>query len=410
MFKQRCVLVLAVAVAAALFTVKCHCWKYARHVINAGEKNVIPDHYIVLFKPGTKPDQVSALETTVEQQQKGQILVRYTSGVLGFAAALEPEALKNVLANRHVLWVEADQKMSSSSVTEPASSTGLDRIDQRLLPLNSTFQYTDTGEGVDVYVLDNGIRTSHQEFEDRAIHDFTASGLEGTEDCADHGTHVAGTVGGKTYGVAKKVRLHSVRVMDCKGQGELSNVIAGVEWITENRIKSRPAVANMSISGETGMPSLDTKVHESINSGVTYVVTAHNRGRDACNYSPARIVGAITVGAVNPKTDVLWVMSNHGACVDVYAPGVAVLSAGVANDTDTAVKAGTSMATAYVAGVAALVLQRNPNATPHEVWNKIHENNNVFAVTPDWNGITNRQDLNTPTAAVPNELLQMPPQ
>jgi subtilisin family serine protease len=220
------------------------------------------------------------------------------------------------------------------------------------------------------------------------------------DDCSGHGTHIAGTVGGKQYGVAGKVRLHSVRVMDCLGKGTQSGAIAGVEWVTAHSL--RPAVANMSISADRGLPSLDDAVTASILSGVTYVVAAHNQARDACQYSPARVALAITAGAVNPLSDMRHVTSNYGSCVDLFAPGTAILSAGIADDTATAFSVGTSMAAAHVAGVAALYLQLDPHATPAEVWEKIHSNDNV-STTPNWRGILN------PGPFSPNELLHWGP-
>lgn len=384
-------------------------------LINAKTSSAIPDQYIVIFERGTKEDQVEALEDAVDRLD-GKVLLRYRTAVLGFAAHLGPKALKLVLANPDVQWVEADQRMRTSSVTEPviagaclnaALPTGIDRIDRRLLPLDGTAQFTETGEGVHVYLLDSGIRTAHPEFGDRASGDFSAiTDDHGQDDCSGHGTHVAGTLGGTNYGVAKRVRLHSVRVMDCKGEGAESGVILGVEWITARRQrpaeKHRPAVAIMSISGENGLPGLDKAVTRSIESGVTYVVAAHNRARDACHYSPARIAGAITVGAVNALSDMRYVTSNHGSCVDLFAPGTAILSAGIANDTPKSCLSGTSMAAAHVAGVAALYLQLDPHATPSEVWEKIHQNNNV-STTPNWPGILNRG------ACSPNELLHWGP-
>jgi hypothetical protein len=384
-------------------------------VINADAPNKILDQYIVLLRPGTTSGQAKRLEDRVIKMG-GTILNSYRTGVRGFAAHLEKDALEMVRASGLVLWVEADQKMSSSSV-EPASYTGIDRIDQRILPLDSIFQYTETGAGVHVFVLDTGIRITHRELVGRASSDFSEGGdSDAGTNCSGHGTHVAGTVGGTTYGIARKAWLHSVQVMDCTGQGNLSNVIAGVTWITkktENH-KFRPAVANMSISAETMVPSLDLKIQESIGSGVTYVVAAHNRARDACHYSPARIPDAITVGAVNPKTDVRWVMSNDGPCVDLFAPGVAIMSAGIDDDKATAFRAGTSMATAYVSGVAALALELDPYANPYDVWNRIHDNDNV-STTPgwrgiiDWQGLIDEQGMVIPGVGSPNELLHWGP-
>jgi subtilisin family serine protease len=374
-------------------------------LVNADTRSVIRDQYIVLYKPGTRPREANLLESNVKRLG-GKILFQYRTVFFGFAARLEPDVLEVVRASPHVQWVEADQRMRSSSVEEPVTAgtghdaalpTGLDRIGQRLLPLDGTFQVTETGQGVHVYLLDSGVREDHTEFGDRASVDLSVvSDSDEPGDCAGHGTHVAGTVGGKHYGVARKVRLHSVRVMDCNGEGPMSAVIRGVEWITQNR--RSPAVAVMSISGETTLLALDAAVTTSIQSGVTYVVAAHNRARDACHYSPARIPEAITVGAANPLSDMRYVTSNHGPCLDLFAPGTAILSAGISCDSASARLSGTSMAAAHVAGVAALYLQLNQYATPDEVWYGIHSNNNV-ATTPGWPGILN------PGRYSPNELL-----
>lgn len=378
-------------------------------LINAGTRNVIGGQYIVLFKRGTRVEDAEALEKEVNER-RGKIFFLYRAAVLGFAAHLKPDVLKMVRANPHVLWVEADQIMRASTETKPSPDMGIDRIDQRLRPLDRTFQYTETGAGVHAYLLDTAILTTHPEFGNRASSDFTAIS-DGIGDCAAHGTHVAGILGGNTYGVASKARLHSVRVIGCdergRPYGEESGAIAGVDWVTAQ--PDRPAVANMSISGEGVLPSLDAAVTASINLGITYVVAAHNRARDACNYSPARVTAAITVGAVNTKTDdKKRVDSNYGPCVDLFAPGGAIPSADSEDVAATASKSGTSMAAAHVAGVAAFYLQRNPLATPSDVWNQIHSNNNV-ATTPNWPGILDETNNSDPISGSPNELLHWGP-
>jgi len=243
----------------------------------------------------------------------------------------------------------------TANVTQSPATWGLDRIDQRNLPLNNSYTYNFTGAGVHAYIIDTGIRVSHQQFAGRTGNGFTSiNDGQGTNDCNGHGTHVSGTVGGTTYGVAKGVTLHPVRVLSCSGSGSNSGVIAGVDWVTNNH--ASPAVANMSLGG--GISSaLDTAVNNSINSGVTYAIAAGNSNANACNFSPARVANALTVGSTT-NTDARSSFSNFGTCVDIFAPGSSITSSWNTSDTATNTISGTSMATPHVAGVAALYLQQ----------------------------------------------------
>ncbi|NBQ69759.1 MAG: S8 family peptidase [Nitrosomonadaceae bacterium] len=244
----------------------------------------------------------------------------------------------------------------STSQQESPPSWGLDRIDQTSLPLDGIFNYSNDGSGVTAYIIDTGILTTHSEFQARASigYDAVGDGKNGV-DCNGHGTHVAGTVGGINYGVAKDVNLVAVRVLNCSGSGTISGVISGVDWVTKN--KKNLSVANMSLGGGGGASTaLDTAVSNSIKSGITYAIAAGNSSQNACNFSPARVAAAITVGATDAKdTRPKW--SNYGKCLDLFAPGVSITSSWIGSDTATKTISGTSMATPHVTGVVALILQ-----------------------------------------------------
>jgi subtilisin family serine protease len=248
------------------------------------------------------------------------------------------------------LNVEADQEMSINE-TQTGATWGLDRIDQSSRPLSSTYSYTSTGAGVDAYVIDTGILGTHTEFTGRMKNGYSAIGKStNTTDCNGHGTHVAGTVGGTSYGVAKKVSLIPVRVLNCQGSGTNSGVIAGINWAIKNHTTNK-AVANMSLGGGVSS-TLDAAINNLINDGVTVVVAAGNSAAIACNYSPARVPNAITVAA-STDTDTLAYFSNFGTCVDIIVPGFDITSSVIGSNTATAVFSGTSMASPHVAGAVA---------------------------------------------------------
>ena len=327
-----------------------------------GAGEVVPDEYIVVFRDSVRDVPARAKELVAAQG--GTLRFTYSSAIRGFSAHLPPTAVDALARNPRVASVEADQVVRASDVQSPVPSWGLDRIDQRAATLDYSYTYPNAGAGVRVYILDSGIRATHADFGGRAVGAFTAiNDGNGTADCTGHGTHTAGTVGGRTYGVAKAVTLYAVRVLGCDGSGTSSGVIAGVDWVTKNRVL--PAVANMSLGGSTSS-TLAQAVQNSIAAGVVYAVAAGNSSIDACTIVPANVAAAITVGASNEYGSAES-YSNYGKCVDLYAPGRSIISTWYTSDSAYAGMSGTSMASPHAAGAAALYLGANPTASPAEV-------------------------------------------
>jgi subtilisin family serine protease len=314
----------------------------------------------------------------------GKLKHVYQHAINGFAAEMSEEDAERLSEDFRVKFVEEDAVMTADA-TQNNPPWGLDRIDQRNRPLSGTYTYNFTGSGVRVYVIDTGIRTTHTQFAGRASNVFDAFGGNGA-DCNGHGTHVAGTVGGSTYGVAKSALLRGVRVLDCNGSGSTSGVISGVDWVRINHIN--PAIANMSLGGGVST-ALDTAVNNLSNSGVTIAVAAGNSNANACNFSPARAANAITVGSTT-TTDGRSSFSNFGTCLDLFAPGSGILSAWFSSDTATATLSGTSMASPHVAGVAALYKQANPSASSTTIRNAIVNNATTNVITNVGTGSPNR--------------------
>jgi subtilisin family serine protease len=341
----------------------------------------IPDQYIVVLEDFV--DDVPGAAQMLGRMHGGDVGFIWEAALHGFSIRVNEHAANGLAHDPWVKYVEEDGVMTADT-TQSNPTWGLDRIDERSLPLSGSYTYTGTGSGVRVYVIDTGIRTSHTQFGGRALAVFDAFGGNG-QDCNGHGTHVAGTIGGSTYGVAKNALLRAVRVLDCNGSGSTSGVISGVNWVTTNHIS--PSAANMSLGGGASS-SLDTAVTNSINSGVTYAVAAGNSNTDACTQSPARAGSAITVGSTT-SSDARSSFSNFGTCVDIFAPGSSITSAWASCDTCTNTISGTSMATPHVAGVAAVYISRF-GGSPSTVRNALVNNATTGVITNVGSGSPNR--------------------
>jgi serine protease len=324
--------------------------------------DVIPGRFIVTVRDG-----VAAARVASDHGVAPDFL--YAHALNGFAGEIADGARNGLMSDSRVLRLEPDRVVRTFGVQQNAT-WGLDRTDQRQLPLDGLYHYGQTGAGVNAYIIDTGIRLDHVDFTGRLIGGFDAITSGGNaNDCNGHGTHVAGTTGGTTWGIAKGVKLSPIRVLDCQGSGSVSGVVAGVDWVTANHRK--PAVANMSLGGGAST-ALDDAVRASIAAGVTYAVAAGNgdfigRQQPACNYSPARVREALTVGATT-SSDAKTSWSNYGECVDLFAPGASITSAWHTSSTATNTISGTSMASPHVAGVAALYLETNPGASAATVF------------------------------------------
>ncbi len=349
----------------------------------------IPGQYIVvlatpeLSEQSSQDFELSVSRVATDLGVQATTPLRVINGFL--AENVSGAALRQLQNDTRVAYVEQDQIMTANA-TQYNPTWGLDRIDERSLPLDGVYRYNTTAPSVTAYIIDTGIRSSHDEFGERVVGGVTAiEDGRGSSDCNGHGTHVAGTVGGSTYGVAKGVKLFAIRVLDCAGSGSNSGVIAGVDYVTYYHKK--PAVANMSLGGGASR-ALDEAVGKSIRAGVTYAVAAGNENQNACSTSPARVGSALTVGATT-KSDSRASFSNYGSCVDLFAPGASITSAWFTTDSSTNTISGTSMAAPHVAGAAALYLQRYPGAIPSTVAYRIKRNATGGALS-DTKGSPNR--------------------
>jgi subtilisin family serine protease len=362
-------------------------------VLHENSPSGIDNSYVVVLKPSAGLRAASPKGTKLAAKYGATVAKAYRSAMNGYAVNVSAAGARSFAADPAVAFVEKNQRVTLDA-TQVNPPWGLDRIDQAALPLSRTYTYPNTaGAAATVYVIDTGVRITHQQITGRAVYGYDA--IDGDAIAPDgngHGTHVATTIAGTTYGVAKASRIVAVRVLGNDGSGTISGVIAGVDWVTSHRV--RPAVANMSLGGGAST-ALDTAVSNSIASGVTYTVAAGNANENAANTSPARVGAAITVGATT-SSDYRASYSNYGPVLDLFAPGSSILAGWYTSDTATATLSGTSMAAPHVAGAAAIYLTSHPAAGPAEVQNAL--------VTGATNGV-----LRSIGTGSPNRLLRIVP-
>ena len=344
--------------------------------------DAIPGQYIVVFNDDVADPHGKAKEKALKKN--GKLKFSYGAALKGFAAELSDEAVAELRADPDVAYVEQDQIVTLSA-TQTGATWGIDRIDQRNRPLSGTYTYNATGAGVRAYIIDTGIRTSHTQFGGRASNVYDAFGGSGA-DCNGHGTHVAGTVGGGTYGVAKGALLRGVRVLNCSGSGSWSGIIAGLDWVRANHIK--PAVANMSLGGGFSS-SVNSAANNLSNAGVFVAVAAGNSNANACNFSPAS-ASAVTSVMSSTSSDAKSSFSNFGSCAHLYAPGSSITSAWSTSNTATNTISGTSMASPHVAGAAALYKAAFGDASSSTIRSWIINNSTSGVISGNPSGTPNR--------------------
>jgi subtilisin family serine protease len=381
MFRRNAVpLVIGVMLGACLLMPQ----STAAEALPVSAPPVTAGRYLVKFVPGTDADA----EATTLVALGINVVEVYREVFSGVAVVADTSVLDQLWSDPSIARVEPDRLMAYNA-DQPTPPWGLDRIDQRALPMSKTYTYTSAGAGVNAYVIDSGIFAGHVDFGGRVRSGFTTVlDGRGTDDCSGHGTHVAGILGGQTYGVAKSVSLVAVRVLDCNGVTTESQMINGLDWVIADHQAGVPAVANISIGGPPSV-LIDNAVQALFDDGVSVSIAAGNSGLSACGSSPARVPSALTVAASNPA-DTRPSFSNWGPCVDLFAPGFSIPSAGIASPTASAIMTGTSMSAPHVAGAAALLLSVQPTLTPAEVSNTLLANTTPGVITSAGSTTPNR--------------------
>ncbi|MFF7843647.1 S8 family peptidase [Streptomyces ossamyceticus] len=362
-------------------------------VLAADSPTAVKDSYLVTLRKNTGLKAASSKGRSLIEEYGGTVERTYRSALNGWSAELSAAEARRLAADPAVASVEQNQILTADA-TQTNAPWGLDRSDQASLPLSGTYTYPDSaGGGVTAYVIDTGVRVTHSQISGRATNGYDAvDGDNVAQDGNGHGTHVATTIAGSTYGIAKQAKIVAVRVLNNSGSGTTAGVVAGIDWVTANH--SGPSVANMSLGGGASA-ALDTAVRNSIASGVTYAVAAGNSSANASSYSPARVTEAITVGATT-NTDARASYSNYGSVLDIFAPGSSITAGWYTSDTATNTISGTSMATPHVAGAAAVYLAGHPSATPAQV-----------ATALTGGAVTGK--VTGPGTGSPNRLLQIVP-
>ncbi|SCL41802.1 Peptidase inhibitor I9 [Micromonospora pallida] len=359
---------------------------------HAGAADAVRDSYIVVLREdATRPagSEVTRVAERLRARYGGTVGHVYRSALTGFEVRLSERAARRLAADPAVAYVEQNRvtPLIGPGTQFGPPSWGLDRIDQRALPLDNRYSYPNTAHNVHAYVVDTGVRATHLDFGPRVTGGIDlVDGALPADDCNGHGTHLAGTIGGTSHGVAKEVMIHPVRVLNCQGSGTFATVIAGIDWITANAL--RPAVAELAIGGGANA-TLDAAVTNSINHGITYVTTGGSSNGNACNYSPGRVPGALTVVGAS-ATDARLSSGNYGSCIDLFAPGVNITSTWHTSDTAVATISGGSTASAHVAGCAALALSANPTWSPAQVASYLTSRATANVVTGVPSGTPNR--------------------
>ena len=360
------------------------------NILGAGAPDTIPGSYMVVFKDAAVSAQgLDALTNSMAAKSNAKVDYRYRAALRGFAGSMSETAARKLAAEPAVAYVEQNRTVQLLADQANPPSWGLDRVDQRNLPLNQNYHYDQTASNVTAYVIDTGIRITHTTFGGRAVWGTNTVGDGNNTDCNGHGTHVAGTIGGSQYGLAKSVRLVAVKVLSCSGSGSFAGITAGIDWVTGNHTSGTPAVANMSLGGTGSNATMENAVRNSIADGVTYAIASGNSNSDACNFTPARVAEAITVNA-SDINDARASFSNFGTCTDIFGPGVNITSSWNTNDTATNTISGTSMATPHVAGGAALYLAANPSASPATVQQALKDNATPNVISNPGTGSPNR--------------------